>query len=254
MQIHFRETRFDEVRNVLLRHAFFKGGKCGAKHVKGGVASQTHEFQFVRGLVPAASNRYRVGGSVFKSGCGIAQMIEKCEAGGFFNSNSPRANVLIGQCGSCDFCGALILLPNTDFDRQMKLFAQPSLLKRRNHKHRMAAARDDQTHQPLAETPSNSSEVVERGTRRKEKRVVLSRLRGRTARRERRSGHKLVRPFNTLLKFIRSNGVSAVAEPLERREGGRERLVPLREVTTYRKSRNYSQSRQSSSGLEKPSA
>src|SRR5258706_15423957 len=87
MKIHFRETRFDEVRDVVLRHAFFKGCKCGAKHVKGGVASQTHEFQFVRGLVPAASNRYRVGGSVFKSGCGIAQMIEKCEAGGIFNSN-----------------------------------------------------------------------------------------------------------------------------------------------------------------------
>src|SRR5882757_2517808 len=101
----------------------------------------------------------------------------------------------------------------------MQLFAQPSLLKRWNHKHRMAAARDDQTNEPLAETPSNSSEVVERGTRRKEQRVVLSRLRGRTAGRERRSGHKLLRPFNALTKFIRSDGVNAVSQGLEPRKG-----------------------------------
>src|SRR6267378_7601831 len=230
MQIHFRETRFDEVRDVLLRHAFFKGGKCGAKYVKGGVASQTHEFQFVRGLVRAASNRYRVGGSIFKSRSGIAEVVEKCEAGGFFDPNAPGANVLIGQRGSRDFRGALIFLPNANFDRQVKLLAQPFLLKRWNHKDRMAAARDDQANQPLAETPSNSSEVVKRCARRKEKRVVFSRLRGRTVRRERRSGHKLLRPLDTLPKFIRSYRTNAFPKWLKPGKSGRERSLAGRTI------------------------
>src|SRR5712671_3112885 len=89
----------------------------------------------------------------------------------------------------------------------------------------MAAARDDQAYQPLAETPSNSSEVVERCARGKEKRVVFSRLRGRPARRERRSGHKLLRPFNTLPKFVRSNRPNALPQRLEPRKSSRERGV-----------------------------
>src|SRR5258705_1354880 len=240
MQIHFRETRFDEVRDVLLRHAFFKGGKCGAEDIEGGVASQTHEFQFVRGLVPAASNRYRVGGSIFKSRSGIAEVVEKCEAGGFFDPNEPGANVLIGQRGSRDFRGALILLPNADFDRQMQLFAQSPFLKRRNHKHRMAAARDDQAYQSLAESPSNSSEVVERCAWHKEKRVVFSRLRGRTAGRERRSGHKLLRPLNTLPKFIRSDRTNAFPKWLKPGKSGRERSVAGRTIFHERAGRRNS--------------
>src|SRR5712671_7904221 len=89
----------------------------------------------------------------------------------------------------------------------------------------MAAARYDQPHQPLAESPSNSSEVVERCARRKEKRVVFSRLRGRTAGRERRSGHKLLRPFNALPKFIRSDRANTFPQWLKPRKSGRERGI-----------------------------
>src|SRR5882762_11560309 len=179
----------------------------------------------MRGFVRAAGNRDRISRGVLKCGSRIAQMIEKCEAGGFFDPNAPGANVLIGQRGSRDFRRALIFLPNADFDRQVKLLAQPSLLKRWNHKDRMAAARDDQANQPLAESPSNSSEVVERCARGKEKRVVFSRLRGRTAGRERRSGHKLLRPFNALPKFIRSNGVNAFPKWLKPGKSGRKRGI-----------------------------
>src|SRR5882762_5086430 len=179
----------------------------------------------MRGFVRAAGNRDRISRGVLKCGSRIAQMIEKCEAGGFFDPNAPGANVLIGQRGSRDFRGALIFLPNADFDRQVKLLAQSPFLKRRNHKHRMAAARDDQPHQPLAETPSNSSEVVERCARRKEKRVVFSRLRGRTAGRKRRSGHKLLRPLNTLPKFVRSDRTNAFPQWLKPGKNGRERSV-----------------------------
>src|SRR5712671_5549175 len=157
-------------------------------------------------------------------------MIEKREAGGFFNSDAPGANVLVGQRGSRDFCRALILLPNANFDRQVQLFAQPPFLKRRNHKHRMAAARDDQANEPLAESPSNSSEVVKRCAWRKEKRVVFSRLRGRTAGRERRSGHKLLRPLNTLPKFIRSDSTNAFPQWLKPGKSGRERSVAGRTI------------------------
>src|SRR5258707_13114679 len=169
----------------------------------------------MRGFVRAAGNRDRISRGVLKCGSRIAQMVEKCEAGGFFDPNAPGAIVLIGERGSRDFRGALILLPNANFDRQVKLLAQPPLLKRRNPKHRMAAARDDQPHQPLAETPSNSSEVVERCARRKEKRGVFSRLRGRTAGCERRTGHKLLCPFNTLPKFIRSYRTNAFSQGLD---------------------------------------
>src|SRR5882757_1758116 len=94
----------------------------------------------------------------------------------------------------------------------------------------MAAARDDQANQPLAETPPNSSEVVKRCARRKEKRVVLSRLRGRTARRERRSRHKLLRPFNALPKFIRSYRTNAFPQRLKPGKSGRERSVAGRTI------------------------
>src|SRR5260370_17047272 len=88
MKTHFRETRFDEVRDVLLRHAFFKGGKCGAEDIEGGAASEAHQLQFMRGFVRTASDGDRVAGAAFKSRTAISQMIEKCEAGGFFNPNA----------------------------------------------------------------------------------------------------------------------------------------------------------------------
>src|SRR5882762_6398388 len=194
----------------------------------------------MRGFVRAAGNRDRISRGVLKCGSRIAQMIEKCEAGGFFDPNAPGANVLIGQRGSRDFRGALIFLPNADFDRQVQLFAQPPLLKRRNHKDRMAAARDDQANQPLAETPSNSSEVVKRCARRKEKRVVFSRLRGRTVRRERRSGHKLLRPLDTLPKFIRSYRTNAFPKWLKPGKSGRERSLAGRTIFHERAGRRNS--------------
>src|SRR6267378_5797330 len=215
MQIHFREARFDEVRDILLRHAFSKGREGGAEHVKGGVASKAHQFEFVRGFVRAASNRYRIGRDVFKSGRGIAQMIEECEAARLFNPNAASANVLVGQRGSRDFCRALVFLPNAHLDRQMQLLAQPPFLKSRNNKHRMPSAMDDQANQPLAKPPSNSREVVERCARGKEERVIFCSLRGRAARRERRSSHKLLRPFNALPKFVRSDSTNAFPQWLK---------------------------------------
>src|SRR5882762_5072443 len=194
----------------------------------------------MRGFVRAAGNRDRISRGVLKCGSRIAQMIEKCEAGGFFDPNAPGANVLIGQRGSRDFRGALIFLPNANFDRQVELLAQPSLLKRWNHKDRMAAARDDQANQPLAETPSNSSEVVKRCARGKEKRVVFSRLRGRTAGRERRSGHKLLCPLNTLPKFIRSDRANAFPQWLKPGKSGRERSVAGRTIFQERIGRRNS--------------
>src|SRR6267154_4010714 len=184
----------------------------------------------MRGFVRAAGNRDRISRGVLKGGSRIAQMIEKCEAGGFFDPNAPGANVLIGQRGSRDFRGALIFLPTANFDRQVELLAQPSLLKRWNHKDRMAAARDDQANQPLAESPTNSSEVVERCARRKEKRVVLSRLRGRTAGRKRRSGHKLLRPLNTLPKFVWSYRTNAFPQRLKPGKSGRKPSVAERTI------------------------
>jgi len=43
----------------------------------------------MRGFVRAAGNRDRISRGVLKCGSRIAQMIEKCEAGGFFDPMRP---------------------------------------------------------------------------------------------------------------------------------------------------------------------
>src|SRR5260370_39132561 len=123
MQIRFRATGFDEVRNVVLRHAFLEGSEGGAEDVEGGFASEAHELELVRGFASAASDGDGVGRGIFEAGRGVAQMIEKCEAGGFFDADAAGAKALVGERRSRDFPGALLFLADANVQRQMKVFA-----------------------------------------------------------------------------------------------------------------------------------
>jgi len=77
VQIHFCETGFDEVRNVVLRHAFLEGSEGGAEDVEGGFASEAHELELVHGFVSPAGDGDGISGGILEAGRGVAQMIEK---------------------------------------------------------------------------------------------------------------------------------------------------------------------------------
>src|SRR4029077_9832909 len=105
----------------------------------------------------------------------------KCEAGGFFDTDAAGANVLVGQRGGSDFRGALIFLPDANFDREVELFAEAAFFKGGNHENGLARARNDEAYEAFAQTPANPREVVERSAGGEEKRVVVGSLRGRAA-------------------------------------------------------------------------
>src|ERR1700722_8317906 len=95
VQIHFREARFDEVPDVVLRHSFLEGRERGAEDIEGSVTRKAHEFKFVRGFVNAAGHRYGIGGCEFKTRRGVAKMVEKGEAGGLLDADAAGANILV---------------------------------------------------------------------------------------------------------------------------------------------------------------
>jgi len=60
------------------------------------VASQARRINSSRArIVGAASDGHGIGGGVFEAGRGVAKMIEKGEARGFFDPDAPGANVLV---------------------------------------------------------------------------------------------------------------------------------------------------------------
>src|ERR1700682_3194978 len=173
MQIHLCESGFDEVCNIILRHALFEGCERGAEDIEGGFASETHQFKLMRGFVSTAGDGDGIGGGVFEPWRGLAQMIEKGEAGGLLDADASGANILVCQRFGGDFRRALVFLPNADVDWQMEFFAKPSFFKARDHKTGTAHARDDKTHEALAKPPANPCEVVKRSAGREEERVVF---------------------------------------------------------------------------------
>src|SRR5258708_4615930 len=172
----------------------------------------------------AASDGDGIGGGVFEAGRGAAQMIEKGEASGFFDADAAGANVLVGQRGGGDFRGALIFLPDADFEREMELFAEAAFFEVGNHKDGVADARDDEAYEAFADAPTDSREVVERSARGEEKRVVFCGLRWRAARSGRRISHEVLCGFDALTKFVGSNGGNAVRGRFQGGERGGERF------------------------------
>src|SRR5260370_7284130 len=151
-------------------------------------------------------------------------MSEKGEAGGFLDADGAGANVLVGQRGSGDFRRALIFLPDADFEREMELFAEAAFFEGGDHKDGVADARDDEAHKALAESPTDSGEVVERSAGGEEERVVFCSLGWRAAGRGRRIGHAVLCVFDALMKFVGSKGVTAVTERIQRGGGWPKRL------------------------------
>src|ERR1700738_4920936 len=105
--------------DVFLGHTFLQRSERGAEHFESRFASKSHEFEFVRGLVPAARNGDGIGGHIIESRSGLAEMIEESEASGFFHADAARANTLIGKRGSGNLRWALIFLPDSDFEWKM---------------------------------------------------------------------------------------------------------------------------------------
>src|SRR5258708_2266955 len=178
VQIHLCEASFDEVCDVVLRHAFLEGSERRAKNIEGGFASQAHQLKLMRGLVSAASDRDGIGGGVFEPGRGVAKMIEKSEPRGFVDANAPGANVLVRKGGGGDLGGTLIFLPNADFEREMEFFAEATFLEGGNHENGMANAGNDEANEAFAKAPADPREVVQRSARGEEERVIFCCLRG----------------------------------------------------------------------------
>ena len=125
----------------------------------------------------ATSDGDGIGGGILEAGGGVAKMIEKGETGGFFDADAAAANILVGQRGGGDLRGALIFLPDPNFEGEMELFAEAAFFEGGNHKDRVAGARNDEAHEAFAEAPADSREVVERSAGGEEKRVVFGSLR-----------------------------------------------------------------------------
>src|SRR4029077_216015 len=158
---------------------------------------------------------------------GVTQMIEKCKADALFDADAASANVLVGQRRGCDFRGALIFLPDADFDREMEFFAEAPFFEGGNHKNGMAHARNDEAYEAFAETPADPREVVERSAGCDEKGVVFCSLRWRAAGSGRRIAHAALRVLDALTKFVGGDGMNAVGERLEDGKSGRQGGVAL---------------------------
>src|SRR5436190_332534 len=100
-------------------------------------------------------------------------MVVESEGRGFFHTNSSRADPAIRQSRCGDFRGALVLLPNANFRRELQLLAHPPFFECRHDDNRITRARKYQREKPLAHPPANAREVIERSPRRDEQRVVL---------------------------------------------------------------------------------
>ena len=72
----------------------------------------------------AAGDGDGVGGDEGEAGCGLAEMVVKGEGGGFFDADLSGADVAVGESGGGDFCGALVFLPDADFDGEFQAFAK----------------------------------------------------------------------------------------------------------------------------------
>src|SRR5450755_4318842 len=111
--------------DVLLGHAFLQRGEDGAEDVEGSVASQAHQFEFVRRLAGAASDGDGIGRDVLKRRGGLPEVVEEREAGGFFYTDASGTYAAIRQCGGGQLCGAFVFLPGTNFEREAEAFAHP---------------------------------------------------------------------------------------------------------------------------------
>ena len=205
VQAHFRKATSHQLADVLLRHAFFDRRKDGAKNVERGFAGQPHELQFVRRLAAAASDGHRIGGNIFESRCGRAQMLEERKRDGFFHADPSSANSTICQrlCG--DFRRTLIFLPDVDFRRELQLFAHAALFKSRHDDDGFARAWKQEREKPLAHAPANSREVIKRSSGGHEERLVL-RI---------EIGHQLLSVLEPATILFGGNGMNARAERLE---------------------------------------
>ncbi len=96
-QAHFRKAGFYEMSDVVLRHAFAQSSKDRFIDFERSLASEAHQFEFVRRFAAAAGNRDGIGGNIFKSGSGRAQMIGVSEIGRLFDTQPPGADALIGK-------------------------------------------------------------------------------------------------------------------------------------------------------------
>src|SRR5256885_2798858 len=146
----------------------------------------------MRGLDGSAADRDRIGGGAFERRRGGAEMVEECEERGFVNGNATSAQAAIRERLSGEFGGAFVFLPDADFSREAKLFAEAALFERGADEKRLAGARQEQREEPFAGPPANAGEVVERCAGRDEERVEFWREIGHQLLRSREASAKLL--------------------------------------------------------------
>src|SRR2546427_11663394 len=102
-------------------------------------------------------------------------MVEECEERGFVDRDATGAEAATRERLSGEFCWAFVFLPDADFSREAKLFAEAALFKRGTDEKRLAGARQKQREEPFARPPADASEVVKRRAGGDEERVELGR-------------------------------------------------------------------------------
>jgi len=166
----------------------------------------------VRGFPRTAGDGDRVRGNTFESRSGGAEAIVEIERQSFIDADATGPEVSFGKRRGDELGGAFLLLPNANVDGVTHRFAQAAFFEARRYEERLACARDDEGEKTLAETPANAGEIVEGGAG-AEKNGVEIRV---------ESGHDFLSVNEPSVKFLRRDGVNALAERLESGERGRQ--------------------------------
>jgi hypothetical protein len=146
----------------------------------------------------------------------LAKVIEKCEAGGFLDTDAAGANALVREGLGGDPGRALVFLPNPHFDREAQLLAKAPFLEAGHHQNRTPGSRKHQGHQALAQAPANPREVIQRRARSEEQRVIFRTSYTARSRQRWRLCHEPLRLLQVPLEFIRRNGPNPATQWFER--------------------------------------
>ena len=205
-KIHLGETGGDQSRDVLLRHSSLNRSENLAVDVERSLAGETHEFEFMRRFARAASDGDGIGGDKFESWRGGAKMIVEREGKSLVDADAAGAKAAIGERSGNELGGALVFLPDADFDGKAELFAGAAFFEGGRDKDWFAGARKDEGEEAFGEPPVDASEVVEGSAGAEDKGVEFGiELR-----------HPLLGVDQAPVKFFGSDGMDAVAERFER--------------------------------------
>ena len=114
-------------------------------------------------------------------------------------------NIAIREGRGDELGGALVFLPDADFDGELELLVGAALLESRRDKDWLTDARDYEGEEPFAQAPVDSGEVVERSAGTEDERVDLWI----------ELPHEFLRVGKACLDLFGSDRVDAIAEGLE---------------------------------------